>query len=423
MRCRRCHTTLSPGKKTCPVCGTLVLKRRGSVRLSTAAGGSVLDNFLYRFDMRKILLAVIALAAAAGIVYMFASGCVSCEGCTACSSCASCASCNSCASCASCFSCAEKEIKSKSLSLNSSKMCDMYYHNGTLFYAADGSLVAMNDNGDSAAIAAGVNPGDVCADDAYVYYRDGSSIWRTPQEKPMTTEDDPYASVCLLSTEGEDAAVSRIDGFTVYNGVMVYWGVGENGEYSIRSRMTEGSADERLYSGALANIQSYKGYLYFSSRAEEESGFIYRVSILNGAVERVTDYPVGHYALCADSLYACRYMDGKDALLRIGIDADNMGKILSRWIIGKIDGMFANDSYIYYYINTESEGGDIFRMQPGETKAKRVFYDDSIIMMTGVSGDFFSVYTDLGETAEERYTNAAHYIFNSAKQEQIYCEK
>ena len=68
MRCRRCHTKLAPGKKTCPVCGTLVRKRRGSVKLATTAGGSAFDNFFAGVDMRKVLLGVFAAAALGAVI-------------------------------------------------------------------------------------------------------------------------------------------------------------------------------------------------------------------------------------------------------------------------------------------------------------------------------------------------------------------
>ena len=298
----------------------------------------------------------------------------------------------------------------------------MYYKDGTLYYVSGDSIIALNDDGSSAVIASGEKLSNICADDTYVYYRQGTGIWKTPKEKPMTVDDNPYASVRLIDTvvSSSDVGVMSIYGFAVVGSDIAYWGPDSSGVFNIRTCGTDGSLGDLLYSGALTNVQAYGDSVYFSSRNEEDSGVVYRVSVPTGEFMPVTQFPLSYYAVSSGSVYGCRKVDGVDELVRINSET---GEPLQRWALGKIDGLFANDEWIYYYINNMPEGGDIFRIHPGDSEAKHVFFDDSIIMMTGLAGNCFSVYTDIGATVDDRYDNAVHYIFNNETQEQVACDK
>lgn len=434
MRCRRCHTKLAPGKKTCPVCGTLILKRRGSVRLASTAGGSRFAELLPRnVDMRKVLLLIIVAAIIVFGVWSIASGCASCESCGGCGSCAACSDCGGCGSCAACVSCGgcgscaackDEEKQSENPydpSFNGSKASAEYYDGSNLYYFSDGNLMALSNEGVTSIIAAGGNMTNICADDEYVYYLQSGNIWATPKEKPMTVTDDPqekYASVRLINAtvSGSDAGVMRVGGFGVHNGVICYWGVNSSGVYNIYTRKTGEYSSTLIHSGALTNVQMYSGMVFFISRDEADSGILYCVNIADGAKRAMTESAIGHYAVSGGSVYCCSYVNGENTLSRINLKT---AEIINRWTIGAVDGLMANDEWIYYYVN-DASGGNINRMKPGSAEAERIFHDESRIMLTGVAGDCFSVYTDVGETAEDRLTNAHYYIFNAKTREQIY---
>ena len=426
MRCRRCHTKLAPGKKTCPVCGTLILKRRGSVRLASTAGGSRLAELLPRnIDPRKILLVIIVAAIIIFGVWGIASGCASCDGCGACSACESCGGCAACSDCGGCGSCQSCKDRDKgeskyAPSFNGSKASSEYYDGSSLYYFSGGNLMELSNEGTTSIIAAGGNMTNICADDEYVYYLQSGNIWATPKEKPMTVTDDPqekYASVRLINAtvSGSDAGVVRVGGFGVYNDIICYWGVNSGGVYNIFTRKIGEYTSNLIHSGALTNVQMYSGMVFFVSRDEADSGILYCVSVADGSKKALTQSAIGHYAVSGGNVYCCSFVNGENTLSQISIDS---AEVKGRWTIGAVDGLMANDEWIYYYVN-DASGGNINRMKPGSGEAERIFHDNGRIMLVGVAGDCFSVYTDVGATAEDRLTNAHYYIFNAETREQI----
>lgn len=375
-------------------------------------------------DPRKILLVIIVAAIVVFGVWGIVSGCGSCTACSDCGGCGSCAACSDCGGCGSCSDCSGNEKQTESQyapSLNGSKASNEYYDGSSLYYFSGGNLMELSDEGTTSIIAAGGNMTNICADDEYVYYLQSGNIWATPKEKPLMVTDDPqekYASVRLINAtvSGSDAGVVRVGGFGIYNDVICYWGVNSSGVYNIFARNKGEYSSTLLHSGALTNVQVYGGMVFFVSRDEADSGILYCVSIIDGSKKALTQSAIGHYAVSGGNAYCCSYVNGENALSQINLQT---AEVTNRWTIGMVEGLAANDNWIYYYSNTAEAGGDIYRIKPGSDEAERIFHDASRIMLVGVAGDCFSVYTDLGATAEDRLTNAHYYIFNSKTREQI----
>jgi len=410
---------------------------------------SQLGDALSSIDVRKILLAIAAVIAVVCVICMFSgscSSCKACESCAACSSCGSCAACSSCGSCqacnacttcascgsctacAACGSCASCENDNKAEDgtvyeprLNGGKMGTAYYYDSTLYYVSGDSLKSVDSSGKTTVESVGSAITNVCADDTYIYYLQFGNVWRTPREKPLTASDDPavkYAAERILNAtvSGSDAGVTRVIGFSVEDNIISYWGLAAQGGYNILSRPIDGYTGTLLHSGELTNVQVYRGCIYFVSRDEADNGILYSISASTGEKKAITESAVSHYVLSSGCAYVCNYIEGKNNLTQISLSS---GKVRNRWVIGDIEGMIANDNWIYYYVNNDMTGGDIYRMKPGTGKATRLFHDSNRISLAGIAGDYFSVYTNTGLTAADRLTNAVFYIFNAETGERI----
>ncbi len=300
-------------------------------------------------------------------------------------------------------------------------MSTEYWHGSTLYYLDGENLMSMKQGGSTAVEVSGAAMSNICADDTYIYYLQYGNVWSTPREKPLTVSDDPeekYAAVRVLNAtvSGSDAGINRVTGFSVDNGVMTYWGLNSNGNYSILARPVGSYSSTLLHSGQITNVQVYRDCVYFVSREEADNGILYSVSSTTGEKKAVFDKAVNFYALSSGSAYVCRYIEGKNTLIQINLANS---KIKNSWVIGEIDGMIANDRWVYYYTNNNMTGGDIYRMEPASGEAVRIFHDSNRIMLTGVAGDCFGVYTNTGSTPEDRLTHATYYIFNAETRERI----
>lgn len=398
MRCKRCHTKLTPGKKTCPVCGTLVVKRRGSVRLATSAGGSPLGAFgdaLSRIDGRKVLATLAAAAAIVCAVLMIA-GCGSCE------------------------SCGNSENESGCTTrLNDGKTSTEFYADGSLYYVNGEKLVAFD--GSTSVVAHNAKAmSNICVAGDNIYYLQYGNVWTVPRDAPITADDtgSESSAVMLLNAtdSGSDIGVTRVTGFTVEDRLLCYWGTDSQGSYSIMTRNLDNGQTTLLHSGQLTNVQVYRDSIYYVSRNDADSGLLYRVSFVTGEKAAVTDSAINFYALSSGYAFVCRYVEGENTLFQISLSS---GAAKKSWIIGEIDGVLANDNWIYYYTNSDMTGGDIYRIKPGESKATRIFHDSNDIMLAGIAGDYFAVYTKIGATPEDRLTNAKYYIFNAETRERV----
>ena len=107
--------------------------------------------------------------------------------------------------------------------------------------------------------------------------------------------------------------------------------------------------------------------------------------------------------------------DGEGVLHRVDIATleEDM-----KWAIMELKGMMATDKWVYYYTYT-SESGELYRLSPDGKENRKVFYDDSRIQLNGISGDWFSIYIRVGDSAENRLSDAVYYIINSETGEQI----
>lgn len=442
MRCKRCHTKLSPGKKTCPVCGTLVLKRRGSVKLAASAGGSrvggIVDT-LSGVDGRKLIAAIAAAVAVVILVCLFAGGCSGCSGdgcasCSSCSSCGSCASCTACASCGSCSACAscgscaacdKKEDETVGVtydtSLNGGAAAKEYYRDAALYYINGDNIVSIDDAGITEVELQAKGASSLVVDGEFIYYIQGGNIWRALKERPITVSQegqDAFSPERILNAtvSGSDAGIVRAMGCTVRDNLLCYWGIDGDGVYNILSRVIGENQSKLLYRGALTNIQTYSGMVFYLSRETADNGVLYCVDFVTGEKRSMPVLNAKFYTISKGHVYTVSWINEHNTITQIDLAS---AAIKSQWAIGDIDGMMANDRWIYYYVNDPMTGGDLYRMDPGSSKSERIFHDTDNIMLTGVAGDYFSLYTNIGETSQDRYTNASYYIFNAQTRERI----
>lgn len=453
MRCQRCHAKVDPGRKTCPTCGTVVRKRRGSVTLAPEVGGTKLQAALKkigtRFDIdidpKVVLLAiVIILALALFITFAQCNGCMSCKGCSSCDSCTSCASCGSAASCASCGSCAScnscascgsctacgsctcggseetEELSGGKGLLNAPSLSNEYYHKGTLYYIDGNNLVALSDSGVVSIVAAASGMSSVYADDTNVYYLKDGSIWAAPITKPATISDDPddrYAAKRILNAtvSGSDAGVRAIYGYGITNDWICYWGPDRADSFVIGCKPLEGGAARVLNTGSYHMVQCYDGSVYFLGRDEADYGILYRIRLDTGEKTVVFNEKVYYFTLSQGCVYPITWINKTATLYRVNVDN---GEVVRQWEIDELSGILANDSHIFYCVN-DSRGGNIYRMAPDGTGRQNIFYDSSTIQLTGVCGKYFSLYTDLDMKSDKRYENAVYYVIDSATGEKI----
>lgn len=403
MRCKRCHTKLTSGKKTCPVCGTLVRKPRGSVKLATTTG--VRSNpiaELFGRVPKKLLVGIPA-------VIIFIAVCA-----------VMITSCNCSCTCSGCSGCSEPVVYEQVV--NTSPLGMEYYENSTLYYISGNSIIALNDAGEASVVAAGTGISAVSADSANVYYLRDGSLWVSPLEKPIVISDDDdtkYASHCLIPAgipSGSDVGVMWIQGYTLGGGVIYYWGPAASGETRICSFDIASGGAANVLSGAISEIKYYRGRLYFFDVA---SGALQLCSVpaqggeaeLIGGAGSVYGYTLGDGCV----YYTTVGGDGLPVLCKWSIENRS---IISSWQISGISGLAANDSYIYYCKNT-AEGGRLYRMTHAGEDSKTLFMHESAIELRSVCGKYFSVFVNVSPEGD-RYAGASYWVLNTETRQQVY---
>ncbi|MBQ4313593.1 MAG: DUF5050 domain-containing protein [Clostridia bacterium] len=408
MRCRRCHTKLDSSKKMCPVCGTLVRKKRGKVKLAPQAGAGnkiamPMNNIFSRMASlfeSKILIAVIALLViVAAVVTMIATGAF--DGCSC--------------------SCGGDDTYEEigSVSVNSATVSREYYIGTTLYYVSGNNLMSLDDNGTTTVVAAGSGIGGVTADSENVYYLQGGDIWVSPLEKPLTVSDDPaakYASTRIVgaTASGSDAGVTSVTGYALIEGGICYWGPAEGGT-AIYTHSFSSGGRRMLFTGPCANIQCYRGKVYYVSQGAADSGVLHSIGLDSGETSVVYDETqVKYYALSDGN--AMIYSDDEESgvLSRVKLRS---GEVSDQWRTERFQGMAANDSYIYYH-TTSGDGSALYRMEAGGSESVKIFYDGGKIRLCGIAGDYFSLWVGLTDS-DNPYSGASYYIFNSETREQI----
>ncbi len=460
MRCRRCHSKIDPTKKMCPVCGTLIRKPRGAVKLAPEAGGNkVLSAAI---DVKRKMSSInpkIVLAVVCGILLIVVmaltfncadcgeqdnSGFSSCSGCSSCSSCSSCGSCNSCGSCSSCDSSESNDSKPETVKpRKSTSSCSgnavvydklensvangrEFVKDGVLYYADSTGIHAMNVKGELTLVTPGSSINSIYVNSTHVYYLMAGNLWRSPIEKPIVVDGDDkarYASEKLLdaTASGSDIGVDRIHGFSVDGNKIVYWGSTPSDSFSICTRDVTTGAGDVIYSGKVAQVQYYRSRVFFLSRNDEDFNTAYSVDISTKERIQLFDGAVTYFALCDGSLFAYTWTDdAKDGVPAhlYKIDVDTLS-VLGSWQFVSIRGMMGNDSYVYYYRNNADGTSNVCLLSPDVKENKEIFFNQGAIQLNHIAGSYFSVYTGVDETAENRLAGASYYIINTGSGEKI----
>lgn len=471
MRCHRCHSKIDPGRKTCPNCGTLVRKRRGSVTLAPEAGGAKLTAFFKNVGSKmnldidinpKVVLLFAIIVAAVLLIFGVArcdgcsecggcsecstcstcgscdgcsscgacgngasgsdasGGCASCGACTTCSACGSCSVCSECGTCGNCGACekcgsdGEGDVDtSKYTAMSAPSLSREYWHNGTLYYINGNNIMAMGADGTLSIVAESSGMSDLYVDGTNAYYLKGGNLWAVPLKKPETLSTDPAevygeSRIINATVSGTDAGLKAIYGYGVTDGWICYWGPDWHDNYAVCCRPLAGGTPRVLRTGAYYTVECYGGSVYLLGRDEADYGMLYRIDLATGAKAVMYKEQVNYYTLCQGCVYAVTWKNHVAELHRLD---PVTGEEYNKWVIAELSSLFANDRYIYYGVNGGGVG-HIYRMLPDGTECSEIFCDDSYIQLTGVTGDWFSLYTDLDMQSNERYKNAVYYVVN-----------
>lgn len=464
MRCRRCHSKIDPSKKMCPVCGTLVRKPRGSLKLAREVGGTPIDNLIsdshrvFGSSAPKILLAVLlggAMIAVAALTFNCGEhrSCGSCESLEACSMVrASCDSCTS--SCDSCASACSSNIESCA---ESCKRPEAVVSDGDTVSASEtqpteperrpvedvgvkprGGSCGGRNSDDGAAYEDNRNSvpyGRECLFNDTLYYVNSSGIYFLTDNdetglvfagKGISAlhcensllyflQDGGIQSVSIdggdrkTVVNAADSELGSIIGYGICDGSVCYWGRNEKDDMLIFSRPLDGGEAIRLYRGECVQQQVYRGDVYFLSRDDKDFNTLYRVSLTGGRAQRMLSVPVTYFALCRGEVFAYTWIDSTASLY--SVDCRSL-EVTHSWEFIAIRGITANDEYVYYYCNDADGIGSIFRMSPDGTGNRKLFADNSVIQLGHVSGNRISVYSGINENAENRYEGSKYMIID-----------
>lgn len=207
MRCHRCHSKIDPGRKMCPVCGTLIKKPRGAFSVSRQAGGSIFGEISYSlgrlFDSVniKIILAVICGMILMAVV-MTTFRCGSCDRSGGFSSCGTPSSCAALAGVSdSCDSCNSSRAACSSSRMACVSSCDSASKcAGPRDAVSDGDVTGSDVSGGEAG-------GQPAADTAAVIDTEGKNgSAKDDRERPSisSVQAVPQGSSCSCAGSNDD---------------------------------------------------------------------------------------------------------------------------------------------------------------------------------------------------------------------------
>jgi len=408
----------------------LVSKRR-TVKLSSTTGvrSNPITDALQRLSP-ETLIVIFAAVALALICILIISSCRCSGGCSSCATgCAGCA--------AGCSQCGSPSKENHPTSVNSLPPGREYYGDGVLYYTFGDNIISLNDTGESAVVAAGANISCLSADGEGVYYISGGAVYFAPFEKPIVISDDPdekYASRRILSPSvsggdtGPDAnpdgnpngdpdadpdaeaPATAITGYARDGDDFFFWQTNPvNGQTEILRAGKDEAADTTLYTGSIRDITYYQKHIYFYDMTADPWELC-RIPAGGGEPSRLSvAYNNAGYALGGGLYFYSPDQDGVMFLCKA--DPRNM-KSLGKWQITGLHGIIANDSYVYYWKNTEDSGA-LFCMDHSGTDAKELIRQVLPISPQSVCGDYISLYVnttvtgDPTETTEYRIVNTA----------------
>lgn len=369
MRCRRCHTKLDPAKKMCPNCGTLVRKKRGSVKIASTAGvgPTWLNDIVDKINAIPPKILIGALATIILIVLLLLFG--NCNACDSCSSCASCAACSSCSSCGSCGSCADCTASSSGNAKPAENFEVSKLNSGgsictdgqSLYYVKGSAIMKSDKNGDT--LVHSTASGAVTlidTDGINLYYMQSGSLWRMPFGTATVQESSPVAR-CVVRAINESDVISgfvSVSGYGIIeNEKLCCWGTATDGNIKICTVDASGASLTEIARGAYSDLKYYDGCVYYYSNS---TGKLCSVDVNSGKMkEYAVDYNGVGYALGGGYIYFCEAAtDGAKTLCRIKI---SNGK-KTEWFDDDpyIVGMTANDLSVCFWTKLP-EGGDLYR--------------------------------------------------------------
>lgn len=398
MRCKRCHAKIDGKKKACPNCGVLVRRKRGLYKLApTAVGGT--SGFLDEVRSELSRLRPGVLIAAGGILLaVIATVCISCAACRGCS-----------CSCGQ----AQPDAVTYPDTLNSGTAGLEYYRSGTLYYINGSSIFARSDSGEVKTVAEGNGMSALCADDTNIYYLLAGELWAVPFEKPIVVSEEggsQYAARCIAKADAQgDDPITSISGYAADGSAILYWGACQSGITRVMRLDGTTMSVSMLFEAAAGNIKYYRGYIYFTDTA---SGELMRCCVQDGSVTALGLYPSqGHYDLGDNAIYL---LTAEGDLAYLDKVSTNGKKTLLHIQIGGIEGVCANDSFVYYW-KTDLSGSSVMRMSHDGADAKLLLFDTLPVVLKNVSGNYFSVTTTSGLDGSQRYR-----LFDSSTQQAVY---
>ncbi len=393
MRCKRCHATISEGRKSCPNCGTLIRKKRGSITLSSQSGVDVnpfadwINDTVYnikmavRRDSRILILMVAVPLVILGAVLLISCGASSCS-----------------CSC-SCDSGRSAKIRYQAMenSREPSLQCAV---GDTLYYVAEGTIMSRSGDETYRSIYNSISATDLQSDGKYLYFREGNVIKRIENGKTYVSGDNSADTVLDFSSD-ENFTL----GYFVAEGKVYYYLREEGSEFATLY------SDGPVFSGAADEFGYMKGRIYYTVSATDASYDICSVNTdgtdTKTVVREVQDYQLGGgyiYAVVADS-------EGIRYLVRY----DEAGKELAKWNIGAMTGgelstIAANDTWVCIAVDLE-KGSVVYRLEHNTTDIAVVFPFSDRIRLTGVSGDWYAF--ESTATDEDGKTTVDYSIRNS----------
>ena len=399
MRCKRCHTKLDPTKKMCPNCGTLVRKKRGSVKIASTAGVgpmwlSRLQDILNRIPQRTFYMGTAVIAAL--LMLLIVVGCMSCAGCLSCADCSS--SCSGCSSsCSGCSSCKEDassasgnaqektpEVKKNEKLNTGGKICVfddcLYYVTGTTVMRSDasGETVVTTINYE--------NSGALDTDGVNLYYLDSGSLWRLAYGGTTASDSMPVTR-CVVRAMSEKDAVSGFVSVTGYGILetekLCCWGAASDGSIRICTVDASGGALTEITRGSFSNPRYYDGAVYYYDNA---TGQLSRTKLETGGNESLgIAYNSAGYAIGGGFVYYCKTgANGTNTLWRMKLS--DMTE--SEWFTEDpyIVGIMANDRYVCFW-TLLPEGGDLYRYGH-DGSGERFKSSASALSLNCIAGDY-----------------------------------
>lgn len=394
----------------------LVKKRRNAVKISQSAydgsinvasvgsdslGKSSPDFGQFFSDIiqavagidKRIWLAIGAGVVAVGLIVLFIVLGVT----GACSSCASCSSCNSCSSCG-------EEKKEYTESLNSGGNSVLF--EDVLYYAGADGIYCRKADASGYMLTSADAPTDLFADNGYVYFIENASLWRTPFEKPITvSESDARSALRLVdpSTAVGGVKLSAVEGYYLDENELFYWG-DANGLKHIFRRELNAAGAELVSAGDYSFVGMYRGKLFVA-----DSNGVWRLDTKSGKISAAYKGTAAKHICFSDGCIFIYINDEtQSTLLKVSIDKL---KPIKQWQFAQVSSIAANDSLIYYCVNT-SDGGELYSMTPDGEELHVVFTDPGTVELLSISGDNFSVSVSSGESRFE-------YIFNVVTRQQL----